>query len=665
MSSLRLTNSLSSSLPAASATVASGAGAASNELTDTASLFSSLLDQLRNGASGGATNQGGTSSLSGVLADSRTLTGSSLAELGSSWKSYLNTWSNKLPSYGANSSTLPVARAIPSAPKAAPTSTVSHDHDHVTSCAAPSGYIRANASDPNTAVSADSNGLNRTGDSRSAAESAPAEVTEVKDDNGTTDKTCDDTEVTESTTYDQTGDSGAQTLGGLFAELQALMEQLRQRLQAMNGECGSRTCADSTDPDAASDDQSSEADAFAARLASEVAIGNGEDELQDASVIAATQGSSALAADAEVSDQTTNDDHGAQNMLRDLLALAHTLDDRLGLSRDEGAVSAATSTPFEELGHQLKTDLKSITESLKAVLASAQNEQAVSANGQTTDITTTPDASFGEPSAELVAKAFTTAEHMVAQLASLSNAAGDAMQPQGRLASAPAFGTDDAMHALFGSSGAGGTADSGSLDSGSFRQQGGASSGSSASAGNTALTAGLEGVKGTNPYSFANQLASLRSASSGLTTLSSPAEQIIVHLHRTLANGDNRLSIQLNPTELGRIDIRIDMTNDGKAHGTVVASNPSTLEMLQKDSRGLERALQEAGLRADPGSLSFSLGGQQGQSFDQTAQNGGFGSAGGSRDGSSSLDSGANTASLSGDSLETWVISPNHVNVKI
>ena len=44
--------------------------------------------------------------------------------------------------------------------------------------------------------------------------------------------------------------------------------------------------------------------------------------------------------------------------------------------------------------------------------------------------------------------------------------------------------------------------------------------------------------------------------------------------------------------------------------------NQTTLDLLSKDSGSLQRALQDAGLRADSGSLQFSLrdGGQQGSS---------------------------------------------------
>ena len=53
--------------------------------------------------------------------------------------------------------------------------------------------------------------------------------------------------------------------------------------------------------------------------------------------------------------------------------------------------------------------------------------------------------------------------------------------------------------------------------------------------------------------------------------------------------------------------MRLDVASDGRVAATVVADRSETLEMLRNDSRGLERALQDAGLRSDAGNLSFNL----------------------------------------------------------
>ena len=45
----------------------------------------------------------------------------------------------------------------------------------------------------------------------------------------------------------------------------------------------------------------------------------------------------------------------------------------------------------------------------------------------------------------------------------------------------------------------------------------------------------------------------------------------------------------------------------------VSIERPETFELLQRDARGLEKALQDAGLKTDSGSLSFNLKGEEEQ----------------------------------------------------
>jgi len=69
---------------------------------------------------------------------------------------------------------------------------------------------------------------------------------------------------------------------------------------------------------------------------------------------------------------------------------------------------------------------------------------------------------------------------------------------------------------------------------------------------------------------------------------------------------------------MGKVEVRIDTDHEGNSHVTVTAERRDTLELLQRDARGLERALSDAGLKADSNSLSFNLRG--GDSQQQHAQ---------------------------------------------
>jgi len=100
-------------------------------------------------------------------------------------------------------------------------------------------------------------------------------------------------------------------------------------------------------------------------------------------------------------------------------------------------------------------------------------------------------------------------------------------------------------------------------------------------------------------------------------------EQIAVQIQSAMQNGTNRLTVDLQPAELGRVEIKLDVDKDKNVTATVVVDRPGTLDLLQRDSKALERALQDAGLQTNSGSLSFSLrdsGGQGGN-----AQNGAAG----------------------------------------
>ncbi|QQR68651.1 MAG: flagellar hook-length control protein FliK [Alphaproteobacteria bacterium] len=92
-----------------------------------------------------------------------------------------------------------------------------------------------------------------------------------------------------------------------------------------------------------------------------------------------------------------------------------------------------------------------------------------------------------------------------------------------------------------------------------------------------------------------------------LTPRATPAEQVAVRLVHQAGEGKDSISFQLHPAELGKIDVRLDVGSDGKVSARIMADNPATLDMLQRDQRQLERALSDAGLKADPGCLDFGL----------------------------------------------------------
>lgn len=95
------------------------------------------------------------------------------------------------------------------------------------------------------------------------------------------------------------------------------------------------------------------------------------------------------------------------------------------------------------------------------------------------------------------------------------------------------------------------------------------------------------------------------------------SNQVAVQIQKGLSQGGDRISIQLKPAELGRVDVRLDMVGDGRVAAVISADRADTLDLLQRDARLLQNALQDAGLETDGNSLSFELKGQSGGQSDQ------------------------------------------------
>lgn len=78
---------------------------------------------------------------------------------------------------------------------------------------------------------------------------------------------------------------------------------------------------------------------------------------------------------------------------------------------------------------------------------------------------------------------------------------------------------------------------------------------------------------------------------------------------RRLDNGSREFTLRLDPAELGRINVKLEMTTDRKVRAVIAADKPEGLAELQRSSRDLEQALADAGLDLAEGGLSFSLDG--------------------------------------------------------
>jgi len=97
-----------------------------------------------------------------------------------------------------------------------------------------------------------------------------------------------------------------------------------------------------------------------------------------------------------------------------------------------------------------------------------------------------------------------------------------------------------------------------------------------------------------------------------------PLSGVAIEIAGKALAGKNRFEIRLDPPELGRIEVRLDVDRDGRITSHVIADRRDTLDLLQRDASGLQRAFQDAGLKTSDNGLQFSL---RDQSSGQQQQN--------------------------------------------
>jgi len=136
-----------------------------------------------------------------------------------------------------------------------------------------------------------------------------------------------------------------------------------------------------------------------------------------------------------------------------------------------------------------------------------------------------------------------------------------------------------------------------------------------------------------------------------------PAMAIALQIARNVQKGINRFDIRLDPPELGRIDVRMEVQKDGHVAAHMTVEQASTLDLLQRDARALQQALGDAGLQADSDSLSFSL---QDQSTGGNAQD-----SAGTPAGSGLLDSGGTDEIVKGPIYNVNLSASGGVDIRV
>lgn len=99
-----------------------------------------------------------------------------------------------------------------------------------------------------------------------------------------------------------------------------------------------------------------------------------------------------------------------------------------------------------------------------------------------------------------------------------------------------------------------------------------------------------------------NGLQKVESVTKTLPANENPTYRVV-----SVSKNENTIELKLEPETLGKLSIRLGFNHDGKANLVVIADRQDTIDLLKKDSAGLEKILSENGIKADAGSMSFNL----------------------------------------------------------
>ncbi|MET0182160.1 MAG: flagellar hook-length control protein FliK [Caulobacterales bacterium] len=89
--------------------------------------------------------------------------------------------------------------------------------------------------------------------------------------------------------------------------------------------------------------------------------------------------------------------------------------------------------------------------------------------------------------------------------------------------------------------------------------------------------------------------------------VASAANQVTREIVRRHTGGGTQFELRLDPPELGRVDVKIEVSKDHKVTALITADSPQALSDLARAAREIESSLQSAGLDLSENGLSFDL----------------------------------------------------------
>lgn len=101
--------------------------------------------------------------------------------------------------------------------------------------------------------------------------------------------------------------------------------------------------------------------------------------------------------------------------------------------------------------------------------------------------------------------------------------------------------------------------------------------------------------------------AEVAAKSASETSRPTPLHIVPVEIGARVLAGNKRFDIRLDPAELGRVDVSLEISDKGDVSARLTVDRVETLHMLQRDARTLERAFEQAGLKPSDGGVEISL----------------------------------------------------------
>jgi flagellar hook-length control protein FliK len=127
---------------------------------------------------------------------------------------------------------------------------------------------------------------------------------------------------------------------------------------------------------------------------------------------------------------------------------------------------------------------------------------------------------------------------------------------------------------------------------------------------------GLSAANGAAQASATTAAAQATASTAGTVPIAGLAVAIGSHAQA----GSHQFDIRLDPPELGRIDVQLNVDSNGQITSHITADRPDTLQLLQSQQPQIQQALDQSGLQTADNGLQFSL---RDQSFAGQNNNGG------------------------------------------